>query len=661
MAEKELKKAVLRKLPVQLATAHVVSQAKRHEAKFYIKAAVQLIDHKRMLVLNIYHKEDLLSGKMNPRIRTFLTKTDYISQEYENGSFKWRTGRLETLVDWQYYNSKKPVFCDTGSEKSVDRYFSYLDQERIQRAALEKIKEVQRRIMTARLEKKHQKLKQSIDEKMCEIKPLPKNFLHWIDETAMAHSRYIYYRYSSKKYIDGYCTHCHQEVKVQKPKHRSKGICPNCGVKIMFLAEGRAKYISDRGQAAYFQKTKNGFVIRYFSINKIYKETYRQPKISLFELKRDFYEGNKISIYEYRQFKQTGKIRWCDGWLKFSFPYAAVYTKNLDYILQDTKYRYCALKQFAQRQEGAPVHPYGYLRKYQNMPFLEYFVKAGLYKMAYAMTSSDWCRPSLNMEGKTLPEILGINKQEFRFVQKCDMSFNELSAYKKLRETGINLSAEEFERFYHFYHEDKSHQEIYTALRYTTLHKAERYCKESVDHSHGYFNTLGIWKDYILFCEELEYELRNEFLLFPRNLFQAHDQASKEVQEKREQKKRAQMLEEDRKARILLQKYEKIYPWTDGTFSIIVPKDLLDIKEEGHTLHHCAATYTSKVARGDSIILFVRQLHQPEKPFYTLEVKNGSIVQCKGYRNNNMTEDVEKFVLRYEKTVLRKTKVNGAA
>ena len=116
--------------------------------------------------MNIYHKEDLLCGKMEPRFRTFLTKMDYISQSYEDGSFKWRTGRLEALVDWHYYNEKKPVFCDTGSEKAVDRYFSYLDQDGFKRTALEKIKEVQRRIMDVRLQKRHKTIKTSIDRKM---------------------------------------------------------------------------------------------------------------------------------------------------------------------------------------------------------------------------------------------------------------------------------------------------------------------------------------------------------------------------------------------------------------------------------------------------------------------------------------------------------------
>lgn len=52
--------------------------------------------------------------------------------------------------------------------------------------------------MEKRLEKKHQREKSKIDQKMRELKKLPKNFMDWIDETAMAHSRYIYYQYSRK-------------------------------------------------------------------------------------------------------------------------------------------------------------------------------------------------------------------------------------------------------------------------------------------------------------------------------------------------------------------------------------------------------------------------------------------------------------------------------
>ena len=156
---------------------------------------------------------------------------------------KWRTGRLDSLLAYDYYSKEEPVLCDTASERVVNTYLSYTEDERIKRSGYAKIRQAQNMILEQRLQKKHAIIEKRIDRKMQEIKPLPKDFDDWIDEVAMAHSRYIYYRYSRKKYMDGYCTHCHKEVKVHKVRHRAEGYCPNCGVKVIFLAEGKAKYI----------------------------------------------------------------------------------------------------------------------------------------------------------------------------------------------------------------------------------------------------------------------------------------------------------------------------------------------------------------------------------------------------------------------------------
>ena len=79
MAKNYLKKSLLSTVPVKLATGYIVNQAKRYESiTYYIKAAVHNINHKRIMVLHVYHREDLISGKMEPRFRTFMTKTDYM-------------------------------------------------------------------------------------------------------------------------------------------------------------------------------------------------------------------------------------------------------------------------------------------------------------------------------------------------------------------------------------------------------------------------------------------------------------------------------------------------------------------------------------------------------------------------------------------------------
>lgn len=99
MGKNSLKKVLLRKIPVQLATEATISQARRHEkASYYIKAAVRMINHKRILVLQLYSRKDLILGIKEPRIRTFLTKTNYISQCYEEGTAKWRTADMSIIA-----------------------------------------------------------------------------------------------------------------------------------------------------------------------------------------------------------------------------------------------------------------------------------------------------------------------------------------------------------------------------------------------------------------------------------------------------------------------------------------------------------------------------------------------------------------------------------
>ena len=459
--------------------------------------------------------------------------------------------------------------------------------------------------------------------------------------------------------MDGYCTHCHQDVKVQGVRHRTVGVCPNCGVKVTFLVEGKSRYICDHGEAAYFQKTPKGFVVRYFSVTKNYYGDYRSPRFTVIELMRDFYDGGKTYGYEYRQFKQTGKTRWCEGWMKFSFPAAAIYTRNLDRILKDSQYKYCALKEFATRWDGAPVDAYGYLYRYRNMPEIEYFVKAGLYAMTYELTAYTNYTYRVQRNKRTLYEMLGVTKQDFRFIQACDMSFWQLSIYEKLKKLGQNLCVNEFKRFYYTYRDHTD--DIFELLRYTTLYKAERYCNRFVDRKHDLSTVMSVWKDYIHFCQELGYDIKNSFVLFPKNLGEAHHAAYEDVLDKREKERRDRIRKEERKAKRLLKKYQTIYAWADKKFAVIVPKDLLEIKEEGHTLHHCVATYTSKVADCTSIILFVRTLENPEKPFYTMEVKNNKIAQCRGFGNKDMPEDVKRFVQRYDEKVLQKIKERKVA
>lgn len=47
--------------------------------------------------------------------------------------------------------------------------------------------------------------------------------------------------------------------------------------------------------------------------------------------------------------------------------------------------------------------------------------------------------------------------------------------------------------------------------------------------------------------------------------------------------------------------------------------------------------------------MFIRMADEPDKPFYTLELSTeGMIIQVRGYKNHDMTAEVQEFVKKYE-------------
>lgn len=78
-----------------------------------------------------------------------------------------------------------------------------------------------------------------------------------------------------------------------------------------------------------------------------------------------------------------------------------------------------------------------------------------------------------------------------------------------------------------------------------------------------------------------------------------------------------------------------------------MPENLDELKTEGECLHHCVGNYRDKVARGETMIFFIRKEEEPEKPYFTLEWK-GKIIQCRGFRNCDMTPEVKAFAMLFQ-------------
>lgn len=76
-----------------------------------------------------------------------------------------------------------------------------------------------------------------------------------------------------------------------------------------------------------------------------------------------------------------------------------------------------------------------------------------------------------------------------------------------------------------------------------------------------------------------------------------------------------------------------------------------EIRQEGQNQHHCVATYIDRMVSGETCILFIRKKEEPEESYYTVEVREGEVIQVRGKYNKDPGEDVKKFMNTFKKRI----------
>jgi hypothetical protein len=89
-------------------------------------------------------------------------------------------------------------------------------------------------------------------------------------------------------------------------------------------------------------------------------------------------------------------------------------------------------------------------------------------------------------------------------------------------------------------------------------------------------------------------------------------------------------------------KWEK-FCYKDKDFEIVAPESGAEVITEGRVLDHCVGSYVDRIAKGETIVLFMRKRSEPQKPFYTLNISaDGTrLIQAHGYKNRWPATDPE--------------------
>lgn len=97
------------------------------------------------------------------------------------------------------------------------------------------------------------------------------------------------------------------------------------------------------------------------------------------------------------------------------------------------------------------------------------------------------------------------------------------------------------------------------------------------------------------------------------------------------------------------------FNYEEDEFFIRLPENLGEIVNEGAALHHCVSGYTDSHARGETTILFLRRKSEPDKSFYTIELRNDDVIeQIHGFGNKWLGNNPEAIP-----TVARWLRKNG--
>lgn len=604
-----------------------------------------------ILKVAIFARDDVIRER--PSYEIYLSKEEKRYLTYDTINESWRTAKIDNLSNTYSYYEEKRYYC-RGAEKAI---VDYLDNEK--KTGFEAIFYFQSEIKKEGLRIAHKRITDRIDSKMELVPALPKGFDKWIENVAMVHSRYIYYMYS-KKVKEGYCTHCKAMVPITSPKHNTAGKCTRCKSEITYKAVKKAAVVRDEGYASIFQKTKEGFIFRYFEIVKKYRD-YLNPEMYTLEAIRIMFDKNLkiIGEYEWAEFKNTGVIRWIIREQKtWSYSYyqsntrymqaSTLYNRNLNKVFKDTEYQYSAIDLLAKGLKGERFCPDTYLKEYKQHKFLEYIVKLKLYQIVKGYLRGYDCY--LNESGQRIHEVLKVSKEQVKQLSEMNATYTELRVLQIANKAGVRLTSAQLR----WTTENIGMSELIKFMRYSTGHKVIKYLKKQSASEDIKIMDLGRdYCDYLETAEKLEYDLNNSFIFFPKRLKQSHDLV---VEEWKEKKEHIEAMEDDERDKVMEEIAEELvknYSMKDKHFSIRIPWSCGEIRNEGHTLHHCVGGYVKRVLTKETTILFVRKNEEIDQPYYTLEIKHNNVAQLRGKNNCSPTPEVQAFVDKFKRKKLQ--------
>lgn len=628
---------------------------------YIIRTAVHNISGQRILVLYIYQSENILAGSIKPRWVMFHSRDDFATLSFrENAKATWQCSTLDSLDRIGGFDSKC-AFYRQQDEARVARFC------KCERGAISVLGYLQRLISRHRELERKWKKQRAIIERMKYVPVLPRDLKGFIHREVMP--QYIFYDYQRKAPGHAYCTACRHEVRIAAAKHNTSGLCPRCKKEITFKCRGRRGRIFDRATVQVLQKAEgNGLVLRIIKVYRSFADSDIPNHFEIWENARQFItlsSSGQCSVDAYYYHYKAGYdlTPWCNGYRpvfdrwKYNFTAdmsGVLYQRNLSDTLKDTPWAYSQLEAFSGIASFSGVATF--LSAYIKRPKIEHLIKMKLYRLVSGIIYGGYSYSALqaiNFNGENMRAILGIDRPYFPLLRELNPSIDQLHLIRQLLQADHKPSTEQIKWF--IASKISNADAAKELLAHMSVHKLQRYVEQQfapedeaalkrVDYYK--MNTLITdYHDYLCMCKELQYDVKNSFILFPRELKAAHDSVAKTLKDKR-------TAEQEKAIAGSFDEWQKRYQYQSKELMMIPPHSAKEIVDEGAALHHCVRLYVKNVAEKKSVILFVRSVDEPDKSLCTVEVKDGQVTQARGFDNAEPPAQITAFIEQWKQRVL---------
>ena len=304
---------------------------------------------------------------------------------------------------------------------------------------------------------------------------------------------------------------------------------------------------------------------------------------------------------------------------------------NLQKLFECEKYKYCGYN---------PKDSFTkYIREYNKDPMVEYFGKMGLRVSSMLVKK---CRK---------------DRQFMRFLRDHVSETNTWGPAAAIEAYKSHMSIREAAEFNQFKNKTLRWTRGFPNINLLSANERIKIYRWAHD-SFNYVNSY-LYLDYWRAIVGLGLDLHDTKNTMPHDFQRMHDLRVNQWDSERSRRNRKKDAA-FKKEFALKAKEWKPYEMQGDTYAVVVPERVNDLVREGELLHHCVGEmgYDKRMAKGQSLIVFIRKVEDITTPYVTVEYlpTEKKLAQVYGEHDSKPDDDVRAFVNEWAKKLTKDLK-----